>query len=176
MNSDNFNTLLKIKIGYGKHTPKSIIDILLNKGKIGNKVLSQLSINIDGIKVDKVNEKQDQKLVMKQRAKKIKEDIMSQFKEMVSNFNIGEDENDQEDENDEIQDSEHIEKDTCSICSINKPNEILSYPIFIYYTKYPFVFDKPPFLLNKDDDGAENQLDETDQEISIEAKKLKMKR
>ncbi|KAK8888327.1 hypothetical protein M9Y10_039394 [Tritrichomonas musculus] len=171
-----FNSLLKIKISSENQSPKSFIEILLEKGEIGKTVLDQMSIEIeaqiDGLANQK--EKQDVNKMKKIRANKLKEDIMNHFKTITANFN------DQNDENLTLINSE-VDADVCSICSTTKKDELLCFPLFLYRTKFPFIIDKPPLvklpakqafkevqvfedeeILSDDDDDEEEEEEEED--------------
>ena len=144
LNIDNFKCLLKMKISYDKLEPKSLIDLLQEKGQIGKKVLNILSESsvIDGFDNNKLNEAgiAEKKKAQKERITKMKSNIIDHFNNMISNYNssnseLNEPANSQE--NNEL-------NEVCSICSSQKKDEALSYPIYIYRTKLPFIFDKPP--------------------------------
>ena len=134
-----FNSFLKIKIGSNSREPKSFVDILLEKGEIGKNVLSQMSIEIQNL--DNQNNKEDINKMKKLRAQKLKENIMNHFHSITSNFNLNDDQNE-----DAITPSNTSEKETCSICSNSRKKEVLSYPLYIYRTKFPFIIDKPPLI------------------------------
>ena len=134
LNKKSFNSFLKMKIRSNNEEPKSIIDILLEKGEIGKSVMSQMSVEIGDI-CDEKN-KEDVDKMKKIRARKMKEDIMNQYKNISSSLSLN-DEFDDEYEDDEA-------KETCSVCSMTKENEVLFYPLNIYKTKFPFIIDKPP--------------------------------
>ena len=159
LNNDNFNTLLKMKIGYANHEPKSFIDVLLNKGKIGKIVLNELAINIDGENENKTNQ-EDTKTVTKNRARKVKEEIMNHFKNLIADFNN----NDVFDNDEERNLAENMnDKEVCNICTTSLPNEILSYPVFLYHTKFPFIIDKPLFVKKEEgDNDNDNDKDDLD--------------
>lgn len=70
----------------------------------------------------------------------MKESILIHFKSLSSSFSLDENNVDDDDDNDEEK------EDVCSICSLTSKGEILSYPLYIYRTKFPFIFDKPPFV------------------------------
>lgn len=149
-----FATLLKIKISFDKHPPLSFIDILQEKGKIGKDVFNQISDNlgIDGFDNQDSNlkeaMKENQKKVKKNRANKLKDEIMNHYKSLISNYTMSESDNRLGSTSSfDINSSTGVinyDGDFCSVCSTNKKNEALSYPIFIYQTKIPFIIDKPP--------------------------------
>ena len=80
--------------------------------------------------------------------------------------------------NDEIANDESLtptntEKDICSICSMTKSKEVLSFPLYIYKTKIPFIVDKPPLItmklsesLNEIDVTEDNDLDQEEDIIN----------
>ncbi|KAK8835926.1 hypothetical protein M9Y10_040307 [Tritrichomonas musculus] len=137
MNKKAFNLLMRMKISSTDEQPKSLVDLLLEKGEIGKNVLDQLCVQIDGISNEQ--EKEDLNKMKKIRAQKLKEDIMNQYKTMTMNFNKNED-----DENEDDETISNTDKEICSICSNVRKNEVLSYPLYIYRTKFPFIVDKPP--------------------------------
>ncbi|KAK8888725.1 hypothetical protein M9Y10_033459 [Tritrichomonas musculus] len=139
LTKEAFNSFLRIKIGHDNQVPKSFIDILLEKGEIGRNVLGQMSIEIEGI--DNQKEKQDLNKTKKMRANKLKEDIMNHYKSITASFSMNDD-----DQNDEGMTPISTEKDVCSICSNSRKNEVLAYPLYLYRTKFPFIFDKPPIV------------------------------
>lgn len=79
-------SILNIKIGSDKLEPKSFIDILLAKGELGKSVLSLLSVEFEV--TGNQPQKQSIKEINKKRAKKLKQDIMSQYKTTISNYNM----------------------------------------------------------------------------------------
>lgn len=138
----SFHTFLNVKIGSPDHSPKSFIDLLLEKGEIGKNVLTQMSVDISKYGFNDANTDIEQVQIKKERAKKLKAEIMSQFKSMASDYNFTD-----LDQLDESRSLSTTIGDVCSICSTAKENEILSYAVYIYRTKIPFAFDKPPMVL-----------------------------
>lgn len=159
----SFKTFLKIKFKCGSNEPKSFIDILSDRGEIGKKVLRQMKVKHKGS--DCQQEKDDQIKLKKDRAKKMKDEIMNHYKNCTANFNTT-----------GIQSSDlftstqsiGVEKETCSICSTSKKNEVLSFPVYIYRTKFPFIVDKPPVIsldareALKENDVSNDQIDDSD--------------
>lgn len=141
LNKKSFLNFINVKIGSPDHEPKSFVDILLEKGEVGKNVLIQMSVDISKYGFKDSNAEMTQAQINKKKAKKMKDDIMSQFKSAISNYNFVE--NDQLDENPSL--SSTI-GDACSICSTIKKDEILSYTVYMYRTKIPFAFDKPPMV------------------------------
>lgn len=134
----NFRTLLNIKIGSYKLEPKSFVDILLTKGELGKSVLSQLSVEFEV--TGNQPQKQSIKEINKKRANKLKQDIMSQYKTIISNYNM----NNVDQVDEQTEPSEDTQDEVCSICVPVRQDQLLSYPLFIYRTKLPFIIDKPP--------------------------------
>ncbi|KAK8864994.1 hypothetical protein M9Y10_010522 [Tritrichomonas musculus] len=145
LNCKAFNILLHIKICSPKLGSKSFIDILLEKGEIGKSCLKQMSVDLG-----QFQNGEDQRIeinqIKKNHAKKMKEEIMKHYKNAINNFTVNK--------------SEAIEggtsslknfEEVCSICSTKK-EEILSYPLYIYKTKFPFIIDKPPLIEVDSDD------------------------
>ncbi|KAK8880615.1 hypothetical protein M9Y10_003297 [Tritrichomonas musculus] len=141
LDQTSFVSLLKIKFETSNLPPKSFIDILLEKGKIGRSVLDQISRYID-LNINEIKDegKQDMKSVNRERAKKLKADIMKNYKDMISSYNTLDQKG-----ADSIDDTE---KEVCSICSTYKEDEIYCYPVYLYRTKFPFIVDKPPSFDN----------------------------
>lgn len=150
MNKQNFKTFLNMKISYSKSSEqKSLVDILIDKGEIGKSVLRKVSIEI---KIDSdSNEKQMIKEINKKRAKKLKQSIISQYKSAISSYSSINSVTDSTDET-------NTNEDFCSICSSTIEDQILSYPLYTYRTKIPFIIDKPPLTLIKE--GSEMPIDE----------------
>ena len=178
-----FVSLLNLRISYENDESKSFIDVIRSKGEIGKKALSMMSITSDNdIKSDTNND--TDKNVKKQRANKLKEEIMNKYKNMISNYNVNEHHDDNEininEASDSIDSSGVINgvTDVCSICSAAKKSEALTYPLFIYSTKFPFIVDKPPLVdenfdeisvscdddLDYDESDDENQNEEEEDE------------
>lgn len=71
---------------------------------------------------------------------------MNRYKDMILSYNTNEVSNNEATSdalNSTPSNSIDIEKDeVCSVCLTAKKNEILSFPVFIYKTKFPFIFDK----------------------------------
>ena len=177
MTKESFDLFLKMKICSSTESPKSIVDVLLEKGQLGKNVLTQIGVEVEGEK-DEDKNKKDQNQVKKDRARKLKENIINHFKSFSSSFSLEADQND----------DENTEKELCSICSIDKEDEILSYPLYIYRTKFPFIVDKPPFvqmtqlaamkeadvfqdedILEKIDENEVDENDEKDQVPTVDA-------
>ena len=127
-----FSSFLKMKIGSNKESPKSFIEILLEKGTIGKSVLNQMTVEVENIEKDK----EDSNITKKMRARKLKEDILNHFKSSAESFNA----------NDDDTDLSNMEKESCSICSIVRKRDVLCYPLYLYRTKFPFIIDKPPLV------------------------------
>ncbi|KAK8849983.1 hypothetical protein M9Y10_018577 [Tritrichomonas musculus] len=138
LNKKTFNLFIRTKICSSTESPKSIIDILLSKGELGKSVLNQMSVEIEGS--EKEQNKQDLNLMKKNRARKMKEEIMTHFKSLSSNFSIVDDQKSTPNK------SSTSTNEVCSICSMEDKDEVLSYPLYIYRTKLPFIFDKPPIV------------------------------
>lgn len=139
MTKENFDLFLRTQISSSTEPPKSIIEILLEKGELGKNVLNQMFIEIEGNESEK--SKQDLNQMKKDRARKMKENIMIHFKSLSSSFSLEGDESDEL-----LKTQSSTENEVCSICSIETKDEILSYPLYIYRTKLPFIFDKPPLV------------------------------
>ena len=156
MNKKSFVSLLKMKISSNDLPPKSMIDVLLNKGKLGRNVLEQMSrhVHLDCLDDENEQQKQDTKADKHKIAAKLKQDIMNHYKNLISNYNasdhLQQKGGDSLDEISSVSNSMPFNsdenKDVCSICSTYKKNEIFSYPLFIYRTKFPFIIDKPPLV------------------------------
>ena len=60
-------------------------------------------------------------------------------------------------------------KEVCCICSESGKNEILCFPLYVYRTKLPFIFDKPPLFDIKTNEIAidDNQIDFGNSDIII---------
>ena len=170
----SFVSLLNIKFSSENLPPKSFIDVLMNKGKLGQEVLNQISfyVHLDCIAGNDNNQqstKEDINTIKHNKAKKLKEEIMSQYKSMLANYNISNQrESDSIDGIGSISNSITIAGDTevCSICSTHKKDEIFAYPLYIYRTKLPFIIDKPP-MLEKDEVADEIEIDDNLGDISI---------
>lgn len=149
LNKANFKAFLNVKIGSDFHKPKSIVDILIGKGEIGKSVLQQLSIDVDfgndQTDTDSIRERK------KKRAKKLKESIINQYKTAISDYYSNELDTPEEG-------NVSNDDDVCSICASTIDNQILSYPLFIYRTKLPFIIDKPPLV--RIEGGSELAADE----------------
>ena len=128
-----FISLLKVKIGSILQSPKSFIDLLIEKGEIGKTVLGQMSVEVEGF--DNQEKKADITNMKKMRANKLKEEIMNHFKTITASFNVNDDQNEDSDQ------PSNSEAEVCSICSNSRKNEILSFPLYIYRTKFPFIVD-----------------------------------
>lgn len=165
---ENFKKLLKIKFYLSDQQPKSFIDLMHDKGDIGRKALFIIKENLGFDDLDekaakKDNENEDEKLKMKKmKANQIKSNIMSSFNKMISDFSLKDDEEEEENGEDDGQSA-----DDCSICLSEKENESVTYPIFIYRTKFPFIVDKPPVAKEGEEigDAIEAACDDDYQEI-----------
>ncbi|KAK8841018.1 hypothetical protein M9Y10_027855 [Tritrichomonas musculus] len=140
LTSKTFNLFMKMKIKPKDGSPKSFVDLLLEKGQLGKNVLGQMSVQIEGVSNDE--EKQDLTKLKKLRAQKLKEQIMNHYKTITTNFNKDDEENDEKEE----EQLSNNDKDICMICSNTRKNEVLSYPLYIYRTKFPFIIDKPQLV------------------------------
>ena len=142
LDKTSFVSLLKIKFATNELPPKSFIDILVEKEKIGRTVLDQISRYIDlNVSETKDEGKQDMKSMNREKAKKLKEQILNNYKTMISSYNALDQKG-----GDSI---DEVEKEVCSICSTYKKNEIYCYPVYLYRTKFPFIVDKPPSFDNE---------------------------
>lgn len=140
LSRQNFRTFLNIKIGSSDLEPKSLIEILIVKGKLGKDALQQLSVDVE---IDKnQSQKDSMKEAKKKLANKLKQNIMDHYKTVISSFNVNDDDATEETAEQECSD------ENCSICFSSKNDQILSYPLFIYRTKFPFIVDKPPLIEN----------------------------
>lgn len=158
LNPTSFVSLLKLKISLKDLPPKSFVDLLLERGKLGHNVLQQISthVQIDFVgkeKEDKQVDDKSSKEEKRKRANKLKEQIMNQYKDMIANYNNQK----SADSIDAISSMSasgayNAENEVCSICSTYKGNEILTLPLYLYRTKLPFVIDKPP-ITSKDTEG-----------------------
>lgn len=131
----NFEYFLHLKIAFKDLEEKSIVDILIEKDKIGLSVLKTIGINPN----QNINSDEKIKNKKPQSSKKVqKEEILNQFKKAQNNFQFDFiEEKDDDDDNEEC---------PCNICKLHNPDEILAYPIYVYKTKLPCIFDKPPEL------------------------------
>lgn len=154
MNKKNFDSFLHLKISLKDQEGKSIVELLLEKGQIGIHALQKAGIN--SVEKNESNDKVETENKAKNNSMKSKkEEILSQFQDARNNFKF--DINDEEEEKEE---EEHL----CSICQSHKEDEILVYPLYVYRTKLPCIFDKPPELkgisdsvsISSDDDIYQN--------------------
>lgn len=136
LTASSFDAFLNIGLRAGSEEPKSIVDILLEKGEIGKSALSQMSVVLLGGIGDE-QARQDVSKMKKARALKLKESILSHYKNVSSSFSLADDSEAPQ---------AGSEKDACAICSIEREKEILFYPLFVYRTKFPFIVDKPPLV------------------------------
>lgn len=177
LDQNNFVSLLKMKFSSNNLPPKSFIDVLLNKGKLGLEVLNQISLHvhldcINDNETKQPNTVEDINLSKRKKAKKLKEDILSQYKNKLANYNVLDQKGaDSLDGIGSISYSNPNECDieVCSICSTHKKNEIFAYPLYVYRTKFPFIIDKPP-MLAKDEVADEIEIDDNLGDISINIK------
>ena len=140
LNKNTFKNFLGLKIGSDSLEPKSIIDILVDKGELGKSVLKQMSVDYE--EKDSQNQKNAQNALNKQRASKIKENILNHYKNIITNYSTNE-----LDVNDDEKAESQAGDDVCSVCSsATSKEQILCYPLYIYRTKFPFVVDKPPLV------------------------------
>ena len=131
LNPALFASLLNMKIEPLNHQPKSIINILMNKGQLGQDALHQVSHyvhideldNIDKKEKDSKKEQLDQKAIQKQRANKLKEDIMNQYSNIRNQYHFS----------DSISDS------------FSLSNSGFIYPIFIFVSNSGFCIDTSVF-------------------------------
>ena len=155
LNKETFVSLLKMKISSNDLEPKSFIDVLLEKGKLGHDVLHQMSsyVHIDSIekKEDESSEK-DIKAENRKKTNKLKADIMNHYKDMIANYNQRG--SDSIDAISSVSNSAPfgVDKEVCSICSTYKKDQVFTYPLYLYRTKFPFIIDKPP-KVSKDSEG-----------------------
>ena len=152
LNQATFVSLLKVKIN-----KKSFIDILLEKGKIGRYTLDQISsyIHLDILDKGQIHNECDIKEKNRQRANKLKADIMNHYKNAISDFI-------QQKGSDSIEDSTNYnaDREVCSICSTYKEKEVFCYPLYMYITKFPFIVDKPP-MFQMEEPGVPIEEDNT---------------
>lgn len=132
MNKDNYKSFLHLKIIFKDQEEKSITDLLMEKQKIGIDALKIIGIKQDD-EINSNDKKDDDVNILNSRKSK-KNEILNQFQAALNNFKV--------DENEEEDSDEH----SCSICDLKKNDEILVYPIYVYKTKLPCIFDKPPEL------------------------------
>ncbi|KAK8840486.1 hypothetical protein M9Y10_030691 [Tritrichomonas musculus] len=141
MNSANFVAFLNMKIALNQKEPKSVIELLKEKGPLGNETLQKISQNIqlDGFTGDDEKQEENKKKEAKEKVNKMKEDILKQFQNKRNKYCLS--------DSLSISNSSPLPfiKEKCCICSESK-KEILSYPIYMYRTKLPFIFDKPPLF------------------------------
>lgn len=144
-NKNNLKQFLQIKfINKQSGDSISIIDLITKKNKIGQFALKKISEMLD-LQIELPHTTDISKETKKRRAVAIKQQIMSQFNQQIQN-NIplltrhsSRNLSDLNASSDTFQN----EKEVCSVCSTTRQNEVLSYPLYIYRTKLPFVFDKP---------------------------------
>lgn len=153
LNERSFKQFLHIKIAYLDEEPKSFVDILTQKGDAGKDLLNQMSIDL-GSNTASPTKQNNISQEKKNRASELKANIMKQYKNMIQTSNVLEQEDMQPDE---------IELETCSVCSLNKTDELPAYPIFMFKTKLPFIFDKPSKLIGNVE--AELEVDSCIDEI-----------
>lgn len=142
LDQDNFVSLLKMKFSSNNLPPKSFIDVLLNKGKLGQEVINLISIHVHLDCIENNNTKQPItteviKTSKREKVKMLKEDIKNHFKDLISICGILDQKG--AGQLDEIGSSSYSNPDlcdneVCSICSTHKKNEILDYPLYIYRT------------------------------------------
>ncbi|KAK8881373.1 hypothetical protein M9Y10_004109 [Tritrichomonas musculus] len=84
---------------------------------------------------------------------------MSQYKTIISNYNM----NGADQVDEQTEPSEDTQDEVCSICSSVRQDQLLSYPLFIYRTKLPFIINKPP--IQKVEDA---KIAAVDDEIKVE--------
>ena len=138
LNKEAFDLFLRMPIASSNESPKSIIEILLEKGDLGKNVLNQMAVEIEWNETEKTKEDADQ--MKKERARKMKEDIITHFKSLSSSFSL------EDEASEESMTQSSVENEVCSICSMETKDEVLCYPLYIYRTKLPFIFDKPPLV------------------------------
>ena len=91
----------------------------------------------------------------KDKANKKKAEIMNHFQNQLNQYHFS----------DSLSASQSGEipfsKEVCCICSESSKKEILCFPLYVYRTKLPFIFDKPPLFDKKADAIAvdDNQMD-----------------
>lgn len=179
VNVNNFTSLLNLKISYKKEQAKSFIDVIREKGEIGKNALELMKVNSNMNDTNDNNNAANEKMAKKQRANKIKEEIMNQYNNIVLNYRMSD--HRIIDSSGRLEITESVDSfysptcsgiikgltEVCSVCSTNKKNELLSYPIFIFQTKLPFIFDKPPLVKGRAneitvtcDDDADYDFDE----------------
>ena len=166
LNSKSLSAFFKVKIGSNKFKPKSFIDILHEKGELGENALKSMPIDINNDGSNGQQTEAEKNLIKKKHANKLKESIINNYKKAIANYSLNDVDSCEE------QSSADNSEDVCNICSTTKSDEILSYPIYIYRTKFPFIIDKPPLTkinpLNEysvDDprDDEPDDFDELDQ-------------
>lgn len=154
-NSKSFASFLNMKITFidsmNKQWTRSFIDLLNQKGQPGKEAIGQISSYItldftgnDDESQEKQKEK-EKKLKQKEKAALLKREIMNQYQDTINNYRLKRHSSSQYISNSEFStDSLNTDKEVCSVCSTSHPNEVLSYPLYIYRTKLPFIFDKIP--------------------------------
>ena len=144
LNRKSFEALLKVKFTLNGSDGKSFIDIIAAKGEVGKKVLAEMAVETGAEGGDGSNKEDQISKQKKMKAQKMKEEIMSHFKNMTYSFNSVDLQSASAE--DLLSPTPSCERETCSICSMPKRNEVLSYPLYIYRTKFPFIVDKPPHV------------------------------
>lgn len=170
LNKKNFINFLKVKISSDSLPPKSFIDVLLSKGELGRNVIDQMSIN-DQIEIENQPTEEDEKMKKKLIAKAKKQAILEQFSKNQSKFSIQKENHSSS--IDQASVSNDVDSDCCSVCGSAVIDD-LSYPVYFYRTKVPFIVDKPPFVnLSKsenlnlkavDDDDDDDELHSSNEE------------
>ncbi|OHT04329.1 hypothetical protein TRFO_28145 [Tritrichomonas foetus] len=134
----DFDEFINLKISYCQEPPMSIVDILSKDESIGKEVLQKLSIHVNYDNNNHNNNNKELELQKKAKAHQLKLDIMKEYQNKISKLEL-----DNLNDEDVTNDNFNIANDTelCSICSLRKPNEVLSYPLFIYESSIPLEFD-----------------------------------
>ena len=166
-----------MKISSNDLEPKSFIDVLLEKGKLGHDVLHQMSsyVHIDSIEkkeeessTKSENSEKDIKAENCKKANKLKADIMNHYKDMIANYNQRG--SDSIDAISSVSNSAPfgVDKEVCSICSTYKKDEVFTYPLYLYRTKFPFIIDKPPKVSKDSEDRAIDDIADDYETFNIE--------
>lgn len=164
LNKNNFVNLLQIKFSSENMAPKSFIDVLLDKGQLGLNCISQLTVKDDIVIEKRKEEEEDEKVKKKMQAKERKQAILEQFNKVQKNFNAP-----KESVSNSLNGSSsvNIDSDSCSVCGSTDMTH-LSYPIYFYRTKIPFIVDKPHLYDSKDADESLHAVDDDDEDESFQ--------
>lgn len=163
LNKSTFIDLLKMRFSNDSMPPKSFIDVLLSKGELGRNVIDQMAVRgeID-IEIDDQKDEHDEKVRKKKLAMKRKQEILAQFNQVQSNFV-----NQKDSISNDPTSSVDTNSDCCSVCGSSDIGN-LSYPVYFYRTKIPFIVDKPPFSDCSEPNEILQAVDDFDDETNLE--------